>query len=44
MAAVGGALPSDIQYFVNKTIWIVYLPAQVLIVLSEKKTEYKPFF
>ena len=44
MSALGMNIPKDIQYFVNKTIWTVYLPAQVCIVLSEKKTEYNPFF
>ncbi len=44
LAALGLNIPADIQNVVNKTIWTVYLPAQVCIVLSERKTEYRPFF
>ena len=44
MGTLGLSMPADLQNAVNKTIWTVYLPAQVCIVLSEKKTEYRPFF
>lgn len=44
MSALGLKIPTDLQNFMHYTIWTVYLPAQVCIVLSEKKTEYRPFF
>ena len=43
-ATLGIIIPEGLKNFVRYAIWTVYLPAQVLIVLSEKKTEYKPFF
>lgn len=41
---LGLNMPANLLDLARKFIWTVYLPAQVLIVLSEKKTEYKPFF
>lgn len=43
-ATIGVSISEGLKSFVHSVIWTVYLPAQVLIVLSEKKTEYKPFF
>ena len=43
-ATIGVAISEGLKNFVHSTIWTVYLPAQVCIVLSEKKTEYRPFF
>ena len=43
-ATLGISISEGLRNFVRYAIWTVYLPAQVLIVLSEKKTEYKPFF
>jgi len=42
-AMMGITLPEGLKNFVGSAIWIFYLPSQVLIVLSAKKTEY-PFF
>ncbi len=44
LSRVGANLPADIVEFARLAIWIFYLPAQVLIVLSERKTDYRPFF
>lgn len=41
---IGINIPEAIKNFMRLAIWTVYLPAQVCIVLSEKKTEYRPFF
>ena len=41
---LGLDMPADLLDLSRKFIWTVYLPAQVCIVLSVKKTEYKPFF
>lgn len=43
-ATVGISISEGLKSFVHSVIWTVYLPAQVCIVLSLKKTEYKPFF
>lgn len=43
-ATVGISISEGLKNFVHSVIWTVYLPAQVCIVLSLKKTEYKPFF
>ncbi|MDE7082130.1 MAG: tyrosine-protein phosphatase [Clostridia bacterium] len=43
-STLGLNISADIQNFVHGTIWTVYLPAQVCIVLSERKTEYRPIF
>lgn len=43
-ATVGVSISEGLKNFVHSVIWTVYLPAQVCIVLSEKKTEYRPFF
>jgi len=43
-AALGIALPAGVKTFVSTAIWAFYLPSQVLIVLSARKTEYKLFF
>lgn len=40
---VGAAIPPNITQFARFAIWIFYLPAQVLIVLSEKRTQYRLF-
>ena len=41
---LGLKISTEFRHFVHYTIWTGYLPAQVCIVLSEKKTEYRPFF
>lgn len=41
---LGLNVSAEFRNFVHYTIWTVYLPAQVCIVLSEKKTDYLPFF
>ena len=43
-ATIGVSIPEWLSTFARFGIWTVYLPAQVCIVLSEKKTEYRPFF
>lgn len=43
-ATLGISISEGLRSFVRYAIWTVYLPAQVCIVLSEKKTEYRPFF
>lgn len=40
---VGAAIPPNITRFARLAIWIFYLPAQVLIVLSERRTQYQLF-
>lgn len=41
---IGIRLPHELINFVQKAIWIFYFPSQVLIVLSIRKAEYRPFF
>lgn len=41
---IGLSISEELKNLVHSTIWTVYLPAQVCIVLSAKKTEYRPFF
>ena len=43
-ATIGVNIPEWLSACARYGIWTVYLPAQVCIVLSEKKTEYRPFF
>ena len=44
MGQIGVALPAGVSRSARLAIWIFYLPAQVLITLSERKTDYHPFF
>ena len=37
-------IPPHLDFFAHLMIWLCYLPAQVCIVLSVNKTDYKPFF
>lgn len=43
-ATLGLNVSEGLKNFVHSTIWTVYLPAQVFIVLSEKRTEYNSFY
>lgn len=41
---LGLNISEGLKNFVHSAIWTVYLPAQVCIVLSAKRAEYRPFF
>lgn len=44
LSQLGSDLPANVVNLARLSIWIFYLPAQVLVVLSERKTTLRPFF